>query len=129
MDTAKTAGLLLAALFLFGAGGAKAGGDQAVGSGVLVHRGADVAMEETGSPARRATGEQGVVVHRGEVPKRRLKAAVASNRKRFAVTAGEEIWLVDPSSGRLVACELRKTSTVGKSVVACTRGKISQVRF
>lgn len=126
MDAAKMAGRILggAGLLLAAAAGtAQAGGSGTQGGGVVVHRGADIALE-TNVSAGTVTDEHGVAVHRGQVPARRLKAAVRDNPRRFAVTAGEEIWFVESETGRITVCELRKTSTVGKSVVACHRGRL-----
>ena len=134
MDAAKKAGQILAAgsLLLAAAGSAQAGGNEtlgaeALGGGVQVHRGADVTLE-TDTQNKATRDEQGVAVHRGSVPKRTLKPAAAPPR-RVTVAAGEDFWLFDSSSGRLVACELRRTSTVGRNAIACTRTSTRRLRF
>lgn len=40
------------------------------------------------------------------------------------VVAGERLWLIDDRAGEVVACRLRKTSTVGKSAVRCFKGDL-----
>lgn len=38
---------------------------------------------------------------------------------RWQVAAGDDLWLVDPAAGEVVACSLRSTSRVGVRVVRC----------
>lgn len=64
-----------------------------------------------------------VVVYRGSAmapayltaPKAELAPAAAT-----IAVAGRQVWLVDPVAERLTACELRRTSTIGRSMIACT---------
>ena len=39
--------------------------------------------------------------------------------RAIEVAAGEDLWLIDPAVGELVACRLLNTSTVGKRVIRC----------
>ena len=127
MDAAKKAGQVLAAgcLLLAAAGSAQAGGDETQIAGVQVQRGAATSQQGDGQAVR---VEQGVAVHRGSVPERTLKAP-PSTQRRVTLAAGEDLWLLDRSSGRLVACELRRSSTVGRNVIACTRSSAARLRF
>jgi hypothetical protein len=127
MEAAKKAGFVLAVVGLLAVGASPAMAGGAQGSGVVVHRGADIALE-TASSGAAATVEHGVAVHRGKVPERTLMAPDRDEARRYAVTAGEDLWFVERGSGRVVVCELRKTSTVGKSVVDCFRGKPAALR-
>ena len=38
---------------------------------------------------------------------------------RWQITAGDELWLVNPASGEVVACHLRNTAKVGVRIVRC----------
>lgn len=38
---------------------------------------------------------------------------------RWQIAAGDDLWLVDPAAGEVVACNLRGTSTVGVRIVRC----------
>jgi hypothetical protein len=43
---------------------------------------------------------------------------------RYQVAAGEDLWLVNRETGRLVACELLNTSTVNRQIIRCWQGSL-----
>ena len=65
--------------------------------------------------------ENGVTVVRGHIARKPAKA----EPKRGTVVAGtgRTLWLFDQNRGRLSACRVRDTSTVGLDVIRCTRGR------
>ena len=46
-------------------------------------------------------------------------AAAAPTSRGFEIAAGEDLWLIDDTTGDLVACRLLNTSTVGQRVIRC----------
>ena len=129
MKAAKKAGLAVAlagAMTLIGPDAQAGSDDQDGAGGVLVHRGAQVS---SGSAAQhRTSAHHSVAVQRGQATVRRLKKPGGSTpSSRVALAAGEELWLFDRRTGKLVACALRQTSSVGKSRIACTRRSIGSV--
>ena len=77
-------------------------------------------------PAAAPTGitvsvENGVDVYRGEINRQRAKPKPETGT--VVAGTGRTLWLFDQDSGRLSACRVRHTSTVGKSVIRCTPGR------
>jgi len=94
----------------------------AAGKQVTVARGGGDAIE-----AASVTKEGGVTVHRGPAVSRQAAAAADAPAARIRAVAGEDIWLLDPESNRLIACRLQKTAFVGQSVVACARRSLTSI--
>lgn len=77
---------------------------------VTVYRGDQAASS---SPVAVYRGNAAPPAHLAAPPARPVRPA------RGLAAAGERLWLVEPGEGRLTACELRGTSTVGRRRVAC----------
>ena len=137
MKAAKKAGqvmapiLVIACLSVLHTDSALAGGEEtgdARAGGVIVHRGAEVGLEARGA-GKLTRAERGVTVHRGVVPERKVMSSSRSKALRYSVQAGEELWLVDPRTGRLVVCQLRGSGYAGQSSVYCTRARLPGSRL
>lgn len=92
---------------------------------VTVHRGAQVTVESTDKQTR-AAGTT-VVVQRGRVAPPAAPARVVEQAPRISFSAGEEVWLVDRKTGKLVVCELRRTPDFGRNKIRCTRRSIAGI--
>lgn len=67
---------------------------------------------------------QGPIVLRGSATKRGTVHGSSSydDRGPIEVGAGSTLWLVDPDTGDIIACEPRRTSRVGSRYVHCFDG-------
>jgi hypothetical protein len=65
-------------------------------------------------------------VLRGSAMAPRPLAADLPPPRDWQVAAGRRLWLVDASTGDIVACRQRATSTVGRRVIACLSGSLPQ---
>ena len=93
---------------------------------VRVHRGSQVTVES--AKLQRAKSGQKVAVQRGHVAATETAGArQAAKAPRITVNGGEEVWLVDRKTGKLIGCELRKTSTVGRNRIVCARRSLSRI--
>ena len=93
---------------------------------VRVHRGSQVTVES--AKLQRAKSGQTVAVQRGHVSAPEAAAArKADKTSRITVSGGEEVWLVDRKTGKLIGCELRKTSSVGRNRIVCARRSLSRI--
>ena len=54
-------------------------------------------------------------------------ARVVEQAPRISFSAGEEVWLVDRKTGKLVVCELRRTPDFGRNKIRCTRRSIAGI--
>lgn len=91
---------------------------------VTVLRGSGTSVNGAGP---QVTTVAGVSVHRGPVVVRPAPVAAKQPANRFQLIGGEEIWLLDNKSKRLIGCELIKTSSVGQSRVRCSRRSLSSI--
>ena len=102
------------------------------------------ALPAMAAEPERATGRDGLTVHRGnsiEVVGQSAAGnavtiyrgsgvsptSIGLTRKRrgVAVVGGDEqIWFVDPNNGRLTNCRFRVTSTVGRDQIRCIRARL-----
>ena len=106
--------------------GAVSGPDPVKAEEVVVHRGSQVSVEATGIVEAKEAGD--VVVQRGRAVEKIAPApARAKAAPRLQFIGGEDVWLLDRKRGRLIGCELRKTSSVGKNRVACSARSIKAV--
>jgi len=83
------------------------------GGSVVIYRGAQ-------AETVRFDNRSGVTVVRGEPaakPAEPVQPAVLSGARR--VVAGDTLWIVDGTTERLVACELRRTTQVGGRRIRC----------
>lgn len=84
-------------------------------AGVSVHRGVDAAADQ-----RRVTkSRSGVTVHRGTSSERTPAATPIRAQPKVQVRAGKNLWIVDPASGEVVGCDLRRT-VYGTRKVRCS---------
>ena len=97
-------------------------------AGVMVHRGGGTTRVTAASQAV-APGTS-VVVHRGAGP---VESAEPSAQESVAgqpfAAAGRKLWLVQPAKGKVVGCQLRGTSTVGKRKITCAKRKLARSNF
>ncbi len=108
----RMSGLMFLALLAMGGGGSEpaAAAGERVSPNLIVFRQAGALQPTRPAPVvlrgvPRAESEQ---VADASLPSGTLEAA-----------AGDVLWFVDEQSERLVACEPRSTSTVGKRVIRC----------
>ncbi|MFO0931064.1 MAG: hypothetical protein U1E14_09230 [Geminicoccaceae bacterium] len=71
-----------------------------------------------GTAAAAPTQEGGVTVYRG--PGSGPAPAVAKPAPQPALLAGQRLWVVDPETGRMVACRQEFTATVGVRRIVCS---------
>jgi hypothetical protein len=82
-------------------------------AGVSVHRGVDTAADQ-----RRVTkARSGVTVYRGSSSAPATTPVRAQSK--FQIRGGNNLWIVDPTSGEVVACDLRRT-VYGTREVRCS---------
>ena len=48
----------------------------------------------------------------------------SSRLSRFALGAGDKLWLTDPVSGEVVVCDERRSNRVGSRFVGCVRDQL-----
>jgi hypothetical protein len=85
------------------------------GGAVTIYRGAQ-------AETVRFTDQGGVTVVRGQ-PAAQPDATpedLAARHKLGRTVAGDTLWIVDPKTDRLLACELRRTTQVGERRIRCT---------
>lgn len=92
---------------------------------VKVHRGSQVTTESADLQRQQDGGS--VALQRGRAIERKAPPKAADKASRLTITAGEDIWLVDRKTGRLVGCELRGTSTVGRDRIVCTQRRLTRI--
>jgi hypothetical protein len=79
--------------------------------------------ETTKTDDGRPTVLRGSATRRGTVSGR---ADEESNLSRFALGAGDKLWLTDPVSGEVVVCDERRSSRVGSRFVGCVRDQLPE---
>ena len=80
-----------------------------------------LAMTLAAGAARAAPAQEGgVTVYRGPGSGPLPAPAGAEPSPRPTLVAGERLWVVDPDTGRMVACRQEFTATVGVRRVVCT---------
>lgn len=72
--------------------------------------------ESTASTSDGPTVLRGSATRRGTV---HSDGSYAGNSRPFEINAGETLWLTDPETGLIIACEPRRTSRVGSRFVQC----------
>ena len=102
------------------------------------------ALPAMAAEPERATGRDGLTVHRGnsiEVVRPSGPSNVVTiyrgsgvsptsigltrKRRGVAVVGGDEqIWFIDPNTGRMTNCRFRVTSTVGRDEIRCVRARL-----
>lgn len=92
---------------------------------VTVHRGSKVTVES--ADVQRKQDGTSVAVQRGRVVERAAPARVVEKAPRISFSAGEEVWLVDRKTGKLVVCELRRTGNFGEDKIRCTKRSLSRL--
>lgn len=84
-------------------------------AGVSVHRGTD-----TGDNQRQVTKSRtGVTVYRGSSTAKSREAMPVRKEAKLQVRGGDNLWIVDPASGEVVGCDLRRT-VYGTRKVRCS---------
>lgn len=84
-------------------------------AGVSVHRGVDSAADQ-----RRVTkARSGVTVYRGSSNAPAPASKSARTQPPLQVRGGDNLWIVDPASGEVVGCDLRRT-VYGTRKVRCS---------
>lgn len=73
--------------------------------GVSVHRGIDAAADQR----RVSKARSGVTVYRGSSNTPAPVSAPAEPQPQLQVRGGKNLWIVDPASGEVVGCDLRRT--------------------
>lgn len=105
---------ILAGAALAAAVGAQTTPGAQAAEGVTLHRGATSVTTES------VAG--GIAVVRGPAVETRPYTAPESAPIRLAT--GERIWFIDENTGRLSACTLRFTSTVGREAIRCSSRRL-----
>ena len=102
-------------------------GATAQAADVQVHRGSQVTVESA-DVQRKKDGTR-VAVQRGRTVERAAPAPtkVVERAPRISFSAGEEVWLVDRKTGKLVVCELRRTPDFGRDKIRCTDRSLSRL--
>ncbi len=116
---AKRAGACLSLALLLAVGAAAQAAD------VRVHRGSQVTVES--ADVQRQQDGTRVAVQRGRAIERAAPAKVVERAPRISFSAGEEVWLVDRKTGKLVVCELRRTADFGRDKIRCTDRSLSRL--
>jgi hypothetical protein len=96
--------------------------------------GAATAQPDTGTPGAASAGRMIVLsdaaLQRTESVTVLRGSAIAPRKApdkpadRVQLMAGERLWLVNEATGEVTACRSRKTSTVGRRIIACTSGHL-----
>ncbi len=84
-------------------------------AGVSVHRGVDAAADQ-----RRVTkARSGVTVYRGSSSAPAPTTTPVRAQSKLQIRSGNNLWIVDPASGEVVGCDLRRT-VYGTRKVRCS---------
>lgn len=84
-------------------------------AGVSVHRGVDTAADQ-----RRVTkARSGVTVYRGSSSAPAPATTPVRAESKLQIRGGNNLWIVDPTSGEVVGCDLRRT-VYGTRKVRCS---------
>lgn len=68
-----------------------------------------------------------VLVLRGTFSERPLGPVAAPPAPERVLTGGQRLWLLEPGSGDLTACQLENTAMVGQRRIACARRSLPSV--
>lgn len=85
------------------------------------------AQAQADAPADAAAQDNGPQVLRGSAAPPFAAPPVAMDPGRWQVAAGDELWLVEPAGGVVVACALLRTSKVGHRVISCETGRLPRI--